>query len=134
MIDMAVATKGKYPVLCKQGKTYADVIRLKDGMGNAIDLTGYTASVEIRDGIPAQGETTVLATLTEENGGVTIDPEKGKIQLYISAQDTAAFEPGSYYWELELESADGIVPYFMEPSKFKVTSEVNLLDVTDGAE
>lgn len=129
---MPVAAKPKYPLLCKQGKTFSDVLYLKDEHGNPINLTGYTATIEIRSELPDEdseaGDASVVATLTTENGGIEIDAEKGKISLFISDEDTAEFTaPSTNYWELELTSADGIVPYVMEPSKFKVTAEVNLL-------
>lgn len=126
----------KIPLLCPQGKSFVRVIRLKTADPNdplvsiPWDLTGYTARCEVRSKLPSEssvpGDGDVLLTLTTENGGIEIVPVDGKVSLFIDPVTTASFDLGTYFWELELVSSSGFVPYFMTPSKFKVVSENTL--------
>lgn len=66
-----------------------------------IDLTGYTARMQIR---PDYASTTVLVELTTENARITITPAAGTIALYISDTDTSAlaFADAPAVYDLEL--------------------------------
>lgn len=59
------------------------------------DLTGYTASMPIRE---QRLGGTLLATLNTENGGIVLGGEDGTIDLYMSDEQTqaATWELGSY--------------------------------------
>ncbi len=71
-----------------------------------VDLTGYTARMQVRTSVEAA--TTVLE-LTTANGGIVIDVALGTITLLAAATatDDFAFESGVY--DLELVSAGGEV-------------------------
>ena len=127
---MALAKKSKQKLICPQGKTFRAVMRFNDNNGNIIDLTGYTARIEIRDTLPTETSVTnddnVIFVLTTQNGGISIDPLLGKVSLFISKENTASFAVASYFWELELISSNGETPYIMAPSAFSVLGEVTL--------
>lgn len=55
-----------------------------------VNLTGYTAKMEIR---ATPDDTEVIATLTTENGGITIDGVNGIIDLFIPHAETVELDP-----------------------------------------
>lgn len=128
---MALAKKDKYPRFCKQGKTYKDAFGFSDSNREPLDLTGYSARMEVRRSLPTStstaGDSEVIVSLSTDNGMITIDA--GVVYMEIDAETTATFEVGSYFWELELvRDSDGYIPTIMEPSAFKVTQEITLND------
>jgi hypothetical protein len=68
-----------------------------------IDLTGWTARMQIRSEIDS---TTVLISLTTENGGIALGDDAGTIELYISAEDTADIDWDCAVYDLELVNID----------------------------
>jgi hypothetical protein len=75
-----------------------------------VNLTGFTARMQIRETVES---TTVLHSLTTENGGITLGGAAGTIALLISATDTAAFTFDSAVYDLEIISAGGVVTEVM---------------------
>lgn len=73
-----------------------------------VDLTGYTARMQIRAKLD---DTTVIKELTTENGGIVINNTTKTIQLVISATDTAAFSFNSAVYSLELVVASTVIPF-----------------------
>lgn len=71
-----------------------------------VDLTGYTARMQIREKIDS---TTVLDELTSENSGIVIDTVNYGIIISISALDTAAYTFNTAVYSLEMVSATGVV-------------------------
>jgi hypothetical protein len=71
-----------------------------------VDLTGFTARMQIRETVDA---TAVLKSLTTENGGITLGDTAGTVDLLISATETAAFTFGNAVYDLELIDGSGIV-------------------------
>lgn len=90
----------------EQGATFNPVMTWKDQNGQPIDLSGYTARMQIRAGYDA---TTVIHNLTTENSGIVLGGALGTIGLYISATDTAGFTFSAAVYDLELEASNGIV-------------------------
>lgn len=90
---------GVYKVTIEQGATFALVLTWKDSAGAPIDLTGYTARMQIRTS--ARAATATLA-LTTENGRIALGGAAGTITLSISAVDTAALAARPYVYDLEL--------------------------------
>lgn len=70
-----------------------------------VDLAGYSARMSIKDKVGG----TELYRLDTDNGRITLDNTSKTIVLLINAADTAAltFKKGVY--DLELESAGGVV-------------------------
>lgn len=71
-----------------------------------VNLTGFTARMQIRETVES---TTVLHSLTTENGGITLGGAAGTIALTISASDTAAFTFDTAVYDLEVVSGGGVV-------------------------
>jgi hypothetical protein len=71
-----------------------------------VDLTGYTARMQIRQSLQSD---TVLLELTTENGGIVIDTGASTITLNIDATDTAAIDWQQGVYEVEMTSSGGKV-------------------------
>lgn len=93
-----------------QGATFSRVIRYKADGAN-VNLTGYTARMQIR---PTAASATTTLSLTTENGRIALGGSAGTITLNISATDTAAITAGRYVYDLELVSAGGIVTRLLQ--------------------
>lgn len=77
-------------LVIKQGSTYRQEFVYKDDDNEIVDLTGYTARMQIRPDVESE---TIIADLTTENDGITIDGPNGSIELFISHTDTAGMTP-----------------------------------------
>jgi hypothetical protein len=78
-----------------QNATFSFVLEYKDDNGNAIDLTGASAKMQVRD---TAGGTKLAVTLTSPSGGITIDPTNGKLTVKLTpTQTTKLFYPKSSY-------------------------------------
>jgi len=73
-----------------------------------VNLTGYTARMQIR---PTVDSATVLTTLTTENGGITINTIDASITLNITATATAVYTWQTAVYGLELVIGTDVVPF-----------------------
>lgn len=104
---------------CEQGATFQLPLVWRDTNGSPIDLTGYTARMEVRKN---KTSGTVLVTLTTENGRITLGGTNGKIDLEIEAATTEEFTAGIYMYDLNLMIADKV--YRLMEGTFTVSGEV----------
>ena len=74
-----------------------------------IDLTGYTARMQLREKIDSE---TVIHELTTENSGISLNTSLYTINLTIPAATTAGFTFSQAVYSLELVSAGGVVTPF----------------------
>lgn len=101
---------GTYNIICDQGSSFTRtfVLEYQDAIDETLfhpyDLSGYTARMHIRKDVYA---TAILATLTTENGSISIDGEEGTITISMSATQTAAIERSGVY-DIELISPGGL--------------------------
>ena len=102
---------GTLKIDCEQGATFSLIIAYKDPDQKAIDLTGYTARMVVKQ---HKSSTDSLVILTTENDRITIDGEAGEIELAISADDTADFSQGYYVYDLIITSDGGEVSRIVE--------------------
>ena len=102
------------------GATLSLVITYKDSSGTAINLTGYTARMQLRDEI--ESSSTVLE-LTTENSRITLGGSAGTVTLSVSATDTANLTAGDGVYDLELISSGGVVTRLIEGS-YSIVREV----------
>lgn len=101
-----------YNLEINQGATLALVATWKDSAGTAVNLTGYTARLNVRE---TYASASAILTLTTENGGITLGGSAGTITLSASATTTAALTaPFSGVYDLELVSGGGVVTRLLE--------------------
>ena len=85
-----------------QNATFRFVVEYKDDNGNAIDLTGASAKMQIRD---TKGGAKLAVTLTSPSGGITIDGVDGKLTIKMTpTQTNKLFYPKSSYDLMVIDS------------------------------
>ena len=96
-----------------KGSTFVKIIQWKTGTPPvAVNLTGCTARMQIRKAV---NDTTVLDTLTTENGKLVIhEPLNGKFKIVISAATSTAYTFTSAVYDLEIIFTDGTVTRVIE--------------------
>jgi hypothetical protein len=105
----------------EQGATLLRNITWKDGMGAPVNLTDYTARMQVRESIDAP---TVLMELTTENGGITLGGVAGTIVLSQDAVTMAAVTWTSGVYDLELVAGVGGQVTRLLSGRIKVNPEV----------
>lgn len=100
---------GQIDLSIDKGETYKKVFYWKDKSKVAIDMTGYTARMQVRKSTNAA---TIQLELTTENGRITITGAEGKIELYISDSDTSSLEGTKSVYDLELIDNSGDIIKF----------------------
>lgn len=100
-------------LLIQQGETFSRIITLTDNqvVPVAIDLTGYTARAQMRTAANA-------ADIVESFTCTISAPTTGVIVISLTATETSAIptvgktaydKVSKYVWDMEIESAGGIV-------------------------
>ena len=100
---------GAYDITCEQGATFSRTLTVKDSSGNARNLSGYTARMQVRRLVSSSS---TLIELTTTNGRISLN-SSGEIALSISASDTASLAEGGVY-DLEIIASDGTVERVVE--------------------
>ena len=115
----------KHNFAAKAGTTFRRVLIFKDEDDHLIDMTGWTARMQLRTAIDATGAPAVDVNTT--NGGITIRPTHGEITILISDTVMSAANttgsPITYYYDLEVVNSLGEVdsPLY---GKIKIAPEV----------
>lgn len=105
----------------EQGATFKKRMIWRNKNGRPIDLTGYTAKMQLRTA--ASSSTSILDLLTS-NSRITIDGTHGIIDLLVSATDTAALSVMTAVYDLILTSPTGTVTRLLE-GKITITPGVS---------
>jgi len=95
-----------YELNIDQGANLSLEIALKNADGTPLNLTGYTARMQLRASYTAPE---VILELTTENSRIVITPLSGVVMLLLSAITTATLIAKSYVYDLELVSPTGFV-------------------------
>jgi hypothetical protein len=111
-------TPGKYNFICPQGATFSKQLTW-DIDGEPVDLTGFTAKMQVREKYTS---TTKILDLTTQNGGILLGGDEGTIQIEVSATTTSTIIPKNYLYDLELISSSTVTRLI--EGKFMVTPEV----------
>jgi hypothetical protein len=93
-----VAIAGIYNFTLDQGSTWTLQIVYNDSNGNPVNLTGYTAEMQIRRKFDSD---TAVLTISTSNGGITITGPTGTLDL-IATDEQADIDAGLYVYDLEL--------------------------------
>lgn len=107
-----------YDFTAGQGETFDRTVTWKID-GTAVNITGYTARLQIRK---THKSTSAVVSLTQASG-LTLGGSAGTIQIVISATATAALTARRYVYDLELVSSSGVVTRVLEGA-FELTPEV----------
>ena len=106
----------QHDLVIEQGATWSQAVIWKTGSpATAVNLTGYTARMQLRSNITSS---TIALSLTTGNSRIALTAGSGAgagtITLSITATDTAALAAGRYVYDLELVSSGGQVTRLME--------------------
>ena len=110
---------GVHNFLCEQGATFSRVITYQGSEGAPVNLTGYTARMQVR---ATTEDAAVLLSLTTENGGIALGGAAGTVTLLATATQTAAMPSGELVYDIELVS--GAVVTRLLQGCFVVDAEV----------
>lgn len=102
---------GYHHFIIEQGATFQNTLTLKDSSDAVINLTGYSAEMDLRKN---QDDSTEVITLTVVNSRVVMGGAAGTVKLVISASDTSALTVGDGVYDIELTDADGKVDRILE--------------------
>lgn len=108
---------GTYNIVCPQGATFDRTFTVNVG-ATALDLTGYTAAMQVRESADSTG---TLLSLTN-GAGITLGGTAGTISVVVASTASAAIPAGSYSYDLELNSG-GTITRLLEGA-FNVTGNV----------
>lgn len=84
-----------------QGSDWFFDVTYDQPAGTPVDITGYTAALQLRSLPPSP---TAVLTLTTENGGITITGASGLVAMHATADQTRAIDEGTYVYDLEIYS------------------------------
>ena len=106
-----MALGNRYDLEIKQGATLSLTATWKDSSGTAVNLTGYTARLQVR---ATYDSSSTILSLTSASG-ITLGGAAGTISITASATVTAALTaPWSGVYDLELVSGGGEVTRLLE--------------------
>lgn len=95
-----------YDILIEQGATFQLNLVYKDSNASPIDISGYTARMQVRRAYDAP---TPLLNLTTENGAITLGGAAGTIAVQAAAALTTDLPAKPAVYDLELISPGGVV-------------------------
>ena len=81
-----------------QGDTFSIVVNYKNPSGSAIDLTDFTARMDVRD---KPGGKILCASVTENNG-INISDAQGQINIEFSPSQTKKFTIPNCAYQLKI--------------------------------
>lgn len=109
---------GIYNFTLDQGSTWNLEVLYKDANNAVINLTNYTAALQLRKAYDASA----ALSLDTTNGGIVITGNLGKIAITATATQTAAIVSGDYVFDLEIASG-GVVSRILQGTVY-VSPEV----------
>lgn len=101
-----------------QGDTHSVLTRYVDSNGAAINLSGYSAKLQVKETYDG----TALVTLTQL-AGLAIDGAAGTITITFTAAQTGALAVGIYLYDLQITSPGGVVTTLIE-GRFSILPQV----------
>jgi LEA14-like dessication related protein len=94
-----------YNTVIDQGATWYLTVTYENPNGTPINITGYTAALQLRS-LPSDA----VAVLSLTTGaGITITGATGTVAITATATQTRAIDEGTYYYDLEITSTLGVV-------------------------
>lgn len=108
-----------YNVEIDQGADWFLNVTYENPAGTPVNITNYTAALQLRS-LPTDS-TAVLSLAT--GSGITITGNTGVVAIHATATQTRNIDEGTYYYDLEITSPQGIVTRLIQ-GQAEVTPEV----------
>jgi hypothetical protein len=114
-----------HDLITDQGSTVHQVFTVKNSARRSLDLTGYTARMQVRrfSATTRDPEIVYIQNYTVESGHLTVGGTAGTVTLLIPPTEMASYEPANYVYDLEVESDGGETTRIVQ-GKFIVRAEV----------
>lgn len=90
-----------YNTVIDQGADWFLNVTWEDVNDDPINVTGYTAALQLRTSPLAR---TYVLSLNTSNGGITVTGATGLFAIHATALQTADIAPGKYSYDLEINS------------------------------
>lgn len=90
---------GLYDITIEQGATFQMNLTWKDSTGAAVNITGYTARMQVRENYEAED---TLVSLTSTGGDIVLGGALGTIAITIAASATQTLQLEEAVYDLEL--------------------------------
>lgn len=115
-----------HDLVTDQGSTVHQVFTIKNSARRSIALTGYSARMQVRQWDTSTRDSALvsIAEYTTDNGYLTVNGAAGTVTLLIPPADMADYEPGSYVYDLEVETSGSGETTRIIQGKFIVRAEV----------
>lgn len=113
------ACAGKYNIVADQGATFTRTVYWKDVNGNPIDLTDYSARMQVRAKYTSTTPTLSLVSPTN----ISLGGGSGSVIVVVSATTMAAVTAGEYVYDLEMVASNNVVTRLLQGT-FTVRPEV----------
>lgn len=115
---MAAST---YDIDLEQGSTYSTVFTYTDSDGDAVNISGFTARMQVRSVYSVAGP--AISLTTSGGGGIVLGGAAGTVTVTVSDAVSAKIIPKNYVYDIELVSSGGVVTKLIR-GKIKVLPEV----------
>ena len=89
-----------------QGTDFSVTVDVSDATGGVLDLTGYSASAQIRKTYGSSTKTDFATNLGT--------PSQGKVTMSLTDTVTSALESGRYVYDLNITSGGGVTTRVVE--------------------
>ena len=96
----------KYDIILEEGATFQLTLTWKDSADTPVNLTGYSAAMQVRRYITAD---TALLDVSSVGGEITLGGAAGTIEVVIPAAETADLTGEQAVYDLEVTDGSGIV-------------------------
>jgi len=114
-------TAGIYNFTMDQGSTWSVQLIYKDPNGAPINLSGYTAKMQLRRKFDSP---TAVLTLATGGQGITITGITGTIAITATDEQTGTIDGGLYVYDLELDNG-GVITRLIQ-GQVTVSPQVTL--------
>jgi len=101
---------GKENLTIDQGADWYINFTYQDSTGTPINLTGFTAALQLRSNVSDATAALSLAT----GSGITITGSTGLVAVHATATQTGNIVAGYYYYDLEITSPANVVTRLIE--------------------
>lgn len=98
---------GIYDITIEQGANLSLPLTWKDGNGDPVDITGYSARMQIRENFDS--DDFIVSLTSDAGGGIMLGGAAGTVTIAMSAALTASLAQVDAVYDLELISVSGFV-------------------------
>lgn len=98
---------GVYNFTIRKGQTFYEVLTYKDSTGALVNLTGYTAKMQIKF---KKDDVAYIQELSTSNSKITLGGALGTITLNLTATETLNLPLGLFYYGIDLINGATVIP------------------------